>query len=130
VRLPSYDRWLLLGGPVFGAGVLAVVGWYIYVKQDTSKPSFWSWLGIVSVVCIAAGSAFLIFGFFMKESKMSSDSEQSKPAEGSSPARERIGYRLSGRSKSKIRNAHIRNQDVAFDVSDDATLEDKDTVIE
>lgn len=128
--LPPYERWLHVGEAIFGAGVIDAVSWFIYVKQDASKSSFWTWPGIVGAACIVAGLAFLVFGFFMKEGEMSSDVKQSKPMEDNGLMRERIGYRLRGNSSSRIWNAHIRNQDVAFDVSDDATLEDKDTVIE
>ena len=133
MRLPSYDRWLLVGTAIFGAGVLVSFGWFTYVRQEAPEPSFWSWPGIVGMVATAVGLALLAFGFFKpKEREMSSDSAQPKPSEDSAepPLRERIGYRLSDRAKSKTRNANIRNQDVAFDVRDDATLDDEGTKIE
>ena len=132
MRLPSYDRWLLAGTAIFGAGVLVAFGWLIYVQQEVPKPSFWSWPGVVGIAATAVGFVLLAFGFFKpKEREMPSGTEQSKQSEDSAePIQERIGYRLSDRAKSKTRNAHIRNQDVAFDVRDDATLDDEGTKIE
>jgi hypothetical protein len=131
VRLPSYDRWLLVGGAIFAAGVLVAFSWFIYVHEALGA-SFWAWPGSVGVAGTGVGFALLVFGFFKPtEEKMSSGTEQSNSEEeNSAPVGERIGYRLSGRAKSKTRNAYIRNQDVAFDVSDDATLDDEGTTIE
>jgi hypothetical protein len=42
----------------------------------------------------------------------------------------RIGYRLRGRANVQSERPRIRNQDIAFDVDEDAKLHDKDTDIE
>jgi hypothetical protein len=131
MRLPSYDRWLLVGGAIFAAGVLVAISWFIYV-QGALGTSFWAWPGSVGIAGTVVGLALLALGFFKPtEEKMSSGTEQSNSEEGNNASvKERVGYRLSGRAKSKTRNAHIRNQDVAFDVGDDAILDDEGTRIE
>ena len=59
----SPDRWLALGGAVFGAGALLVISWLIYAFQ--SKADFWAWPGITGVAVGGVGFVALAVGFTM-----------------------------------------------------------------
>jgi hypothetical protein len=59
----SPDRWLAVGGAIFGAGALLVISWLVYAVQ--SKTGFWSWPGITGVAVAAAGFGGLAVGFVM-----------------------------------------------------------------
>jgi hypothetical protein len=70
----SPDRWLAVGGAIFGAGALLVISWLIYAIQ--SKANFWSWPGITGVAVAAAGFVALVVGFLMPK-------DESAPAQQS-----------------------------------------------
>jgi hypothetical protein len=53
----------------------------------------------------------------------------SDPVSEVDAARERVAYRVSNRGKASPVRAHIRNQDVAFDIRDDGEVEDTDSDI-
>jgi hypothetical protein len=58
------------------------------------------------------------------------DTEPVSPGGGSiDAAKGRVGYRLRGNAKVQSERPRIRNQDVAFDVSDHAQLHDRDADI-
>jgi hypothetical protein len=129
LRLPSYDRWLLLGAALFTVGATVDITWY--VRTDGTKTPFWSWIGILGTLCIAVGAVMLAIGFFLRTDKKPEDPALDASASGQAEVRqERIGYRVSGRAKARPHNSHIRNQDVAFDVRDDGEVADTDTHIE
>jgi hypothetical protein len=118
-----------VGTALASVGVTADITWYVYT--DSTKGQFWSWIGITGTSCIAVGAAMLAIGFFMQSDKETGTPELST-VEGEEPKvhQERIGYRLSGRAKARPHNAHISDQDVAFDVTDDADLADENSRIE
>ena len=57
----SPDRWLAVGGAIFGAGALLAISWLIYAIP--SKTNFWSWPGITGVAVAAMGFVALVVGF-------------------------------------------------------------------
>jgi hypothetical protein len=57
----SPDRWLAVGGAIFGAGALLAISWLVYAAQ--SKTDFWSWQGISGVAATAIGFVGLVVGF-------------------------------------------------------------------
>jgi hypothetical protein len=71
----SPDRWLAVGGAIFGAGVLLAVSWLIYALQ--SKTSFWSWPGITGVTMTGVGFVALVVGFVMPKDEDQAATQQS-----------------------------------------------------
>jgi hypothetical protein len=61
----SPDRWLAVGGAIFGAGALLAISWLVYAAQ--SKTGFWSWPGITGAAATAIGFVGLVVGFVMPE---------------------------------------------------------------
>jgi hypothetical protein len=59
----SPERWLAVGGAIFGAGALLVISWLIYAIG--SRSGFWSWPGITGVVVALVGLVALAVGFAM-----------------------------------------------------------------
>jgi hypothetical protein len=95
--------------------------------QTDKRVGFFSALGIASLIVIMVGAIILAMGFFMRDKD-----EQPQPDIGSdenATRGRRIGYRVHGRGQVQSRNARIRNQDVAIDVSDDARMHDEGTEI-
>lgn len=131
MRFPSYDRWLLVGGPVIGAAsaVPLVVPWLV---PSSSKLPFWSWPRYVFLAMVVIGTTMLVIGFFMRDGRQADPDPSNQPVpDGPTSAQpERIGYRVSGHAQAKTRNAHISGQRVAFDLSDDAHLDDEGTIID
>jgi peptidoglycan/LPS O-acetylase OafA/YrhL len=74
----SPDRWLAVGGTIFGAGALLVISWLIYAIQ--SKTNFWSWPGITGVAVAVAGLVALVVGFVMPKDEGSAAAQQSMHA--------------------------------------------------
>jgi hypothetical protein len=71
----SPDRWLTVGGIIFGAGALWVISWLIYEYQ--SKTNFWSWPGIVGVAMAAVGFVALVGAFVMPKDQEPAPAHQS-----------------------------------------------------
>jgi hypothetical protein len=65
----SSGRWLAVGSALFGAGVLLVVGWLVYVSSNHT--SFWSWEGTLGVALSAIGALMLVIGFVMPKDESS-----------------------------------------------------------
>jgi glucose uptake protein GlcU len=71
----SPDRWLAVGGAIFGAGALLVISWLIYAFQ--SKANFWSWPGVIEVIIGVVGFVALIVGFMMPKDEKRAAAQQS-----------------------------------------------------
>jgi hypothetical protein len=123
-------------------GILSLV-----VAEHYKRTTWWVWLGVAgAAIFFVVALYFFVVPLLGKRSRSTgkpvatqapATQEGIKPDHemGDAPvseaeaARERIGYRVSGRGKARPVRAHIRNQDVAFDVRDDGEVDDIDSTI-
>lgn len=88
------------------------------------RTGFFSLLGILALAVTALGFLLLIVGFFIRDRGEKPTPRSSGDSAEGTGSSQRIGYKIHGRGQVKSRNARIRNQDVAFDVGDDADLDE------
>ena len=110
------------------------------------RTPWWVWPGVAVAAIFFVVALFFFAVPLVKRSRPASElvgTQAPAVEEGTKPdpevaaesvreagvARERVGYRVSGRGKARPVRAHIRNQDVAFDVRDDGEVDDTDSDI-